>query len=179
MIRAIIRIGIDQIVEIGELHSVIDFSMDRIMEEDHHMLIPIEMILEETVLEECRIIELRILEVDIEVIIETSTLEEVEVGLEKENIKVILEGMTEAVSVGLAQVCEPVLIEIGLDDLNVGNMIILLRIVQFTNRKKPRTNIKMYYLDKDQTAIKVSAADTYHNLIRTNSDDATVDHLNL
>ena len=37
----------------------------------------------------------------------------------------------------------------------------------------------MYNLDEDQTALKVLAADMYDNLIRTNSDDAIVDHLNL
>ena len=37
----------------------------------------------------------------------------------------------------------------------------------------------MYNLDKEQTAIKVLTTDTYGNLIKTNSDDATVDHLKL
>ena len=37
----------------------------------------------------------------------------------------------------------------------------------------------MYNLDNNQTALKVLATDTYDNLIRTNSDDAIVDHLNL
>ena len=41
---------------------------------------------------------------DIEVIIEMTTLEEVAVGVGKDNIQVILEGMTEAVPVGLDQV---------------------------------------------------------------------------
>ena len=40
------------------------------------------------------------------------TLEQVEVGLGKDNIQVIIEGKTEAVAVGLDQVQEPVLIEI-------------------------------------------------------------------
>ena len=35
----------------------------------------------------------------------------------------------------------------------------------------------MYNLDKDQTALKVLAADTYDNLVRTNSNDTIVDHL--
>ena len=35
----------------------------------------------------------------------------------------------------------------------------------------------MYNLDEDQTALKVLAADIYDNLIRTNSDNAIVDHL--
>ena len=37
----------------------------------------------------------------------------------------------------------------------------------------------MYNIDEDQTGLKVLAADTYDNLIRTNSDDVIVDHLNL
>ena len=37
----------------------------------------------------------------------------------------------------------------------------------------------MYNLDKAQTVFKVLAADTYDNLIRTNSHDTIVDHLNL
>ena len=39
----IIRIDIDQIVEIGELHLLVEISTDRIIE-DCSMLIPIEMI---------------------------------------------------------------------------------------------------------------------------------------
>ena len=62
------------------------------------------MILGEKILKECKIIEVRILDVDIEVIIETTTLEEVGVGLGKGNIQVILEGMTVTVAVGLHQI---------------------------------------------------------------------------
>ena len=54
---------------------------------------------------------------DIEATTEMRTLEEVEVGLGKDNIQVILEGMTEAVAVGLDQVQEPALTEIELDVL--------------------------------------------------------------
>ena len=36
----------------------------------------------------------------------------------------------------------------------------------------------MFHLDEDKTALKALAADTYDNLIRTNSDDA-IHHLNL
>ena len=45
--------------------------------------------------------------------------------------------------------------------------------------KEPEEIQEMYNLDEEQTALKVSATDIYDNLIRTNSDDATVDHLNL
>ena len=64
------------------------------------------MTLGEKILEECKIIEVKILEVDIEIIIEMTTLEQVEVGLGKDNIQIILERMT--VAVGLDQVWEPV-----------------------------------------------------------------------
>ena len=37
----------------------------------------------------------------------------------------------------------------------------------------------MYNLDEEQTALKVLATDTYDNVIRTNSDDGIVYHLNL
>ena len=127
MIGVIIRIGLDQIVEISEHHSEVEDSMDRTIEEGCNMLIPIEMNLGEKILEEHKIIEVKILGVDIEVIIETKNLEEVEAGLWKDNIQVILEEMTKAVAVGLDQVQEPVITEVGLDVLNVWNMIILLR----------------------------------------------------
>ena len=87
------------------------------------------MITEEIILEICKIIEVKSLEVDTKGIIEIIILEEVGVGLEKYNIQIISEGMTEIV-VGLDQVQEPVLIQIGLDAINVRNMIILLRTVQ-------------------------------------------------
>ena len=57
-------------------------------------------------------------------------------------------------------------------------MTISLRTVQIHKEKEPEQIQQMYNLDKDQTAIKVLAADTYDILIRTNSDNAT-DHLNL
>ena len=50
-------------------------------------------------------------------------MEEVEVGLEKDSIQVALEEVGKVV-VGLDQVQEQVLIEIGYDVLNVGSMII-------------------------------------------------------
>ena len=73
------------------------------------MSILLEMTSGETSLRKCKIIEVKILEVDIEIIIETTTLEGVEAGLGKDNIQVIVEGMTRAVAVGLDQVQEPIL----------------------------------------------------------------------
>ena len=86
MIRVIIKIGIDWIVEIEGYHSEVEVSTDRIIGEDHIMWIIIEMTLEQTILEECKIIEVKILGVDIEGIIEMTTLEELEVGLGENNI---------------------------------------------------------------------------------------------
>ena len=62
MIRVIIIIGIDQIVEIGEHDSEVEVSMDRIIQEGCKMLILIGMTLEDKNLEEYRIIEVEILE---------------------------------------------------------------------------------------------------------------------
>ena len=104
MIKAIIRIDIDQIVEMGECHLGVEFSMDRTVEEHCNMLIIIEMTLGEEVLVEFKIIEVKNLEVDIEVTIEMKTLEEVEVNLEKDNIHIILEGMIDTVVVDQDQV---------------------------------------------------------------------------
>ena len=55
-------------------------------------------------LENCKITEVKILEADVEGIIEMTTMEEVEVGLGKDNIQVILAEMTEIIVVGQDQV---------------------------------------------------------------------------
>ena len=68
------------------------------------MFIIIEIILGGELLEECKIIEVKMLEADIEVTMEMKMLEEVEVGLGKDNIPVILEGMVKAVVVDQDQV---------------------------------------------------------------------------
>ena len=97
MIKAIIRIDTGKIVVIGEYHLGVELSMDRIIEEDCNMLIIIEMTLGEEILGKCKIMEVSIIEVVIEAIIEMTALEEVEVGLGKDSIQVILEGIIEAV----------------------------------------------------------------------------------
>ena len=126
-----------------------------------------------------KIIQVSIVGVDIEAIIEMSTLEEVEVGLGEDSIQVILDRMIKAVVAGQDQVQEPVLIEIELDVSNVGNMIILLKTVQTQKtEREPEQIEQMYNLDKDKTVFKFLVADMYYDLIRTNSDDGA-DHLNL
>ena len=61
--------------------------MDRFIEGGHNKITIIELTLAEKTLEESKIIEVKISEVDIEVTIEMKTLEEVEVGLEKDSIQ--------------------------------------------------------------------------------------------
>ena len=135
MIKANIKIDIDQIVEIGECHLQVELSMDRIIEEGHNMLTIIEVTLEEEILEECKIIEVKILEVDIEVTIEIKISEEGEVDLEKDSIQIILERIIKVV-VDQDQVQEAVLIDIGLDVLNIGSMTSLLKTVQTQIQKR-------------------------------------------
>ena len=105
------------------------------------MFIIIDMTLGETILEICKVIEVKILEIDIEEIIEMTILEEVEVGLEKDNTQVILIEVTEVV-VGQDQVQELVLTETEteLDALSAGNMIISLRTVQIHKQKRNQNN---------------------------------------
>ena len=86
IIRLIVRIDTDQIVEIGEHHLQVGFSIDRVIKEGCNMLVTIEMTLGEVMLKECKIIEVNILEEDIEVTLEMTIMEEVEVGLGKTNI---------------------------------------------------------------------------------------------
>ena len=88
----------------GECHLVVELSMDRIIEQGCNTLTIIEMTLEEEIVEEHKFIEVKILEVDIEVTIETTILEKVAVGLGKDNIQVILEGMIKVVIVDQGQV---------------------------------------------------------------------------
>ena len=64
-------------MEIGECHLEVGLSMDKIIEEGHNMLTIIGMPLGEEIFEEHKIIEVKMLEVDIEVIIEKTILEEV------------------------------------------------------------------------------------------------------
>ena len=87
-------------MEIEGHYSEVEVSMDKIIGEDQVTSIIIEMTLDETILENCKITEVRILEVDIEEITETITLEEVEVGLGTDKIQVILTEITEVVVIG-------------------------------------------------------------------------------
>ena len=134
MIRDVIKIVIDQRVEIGEYCSVVGYGRDRIIELDQGTIRIIEVTLEEVILEEIcnhqnRYTEDKIIEVDTEEIIEEMNMIEVGVDLKIDNTLTIPVGMTEVV-VDLDQVQEQVCIEIELDAISVGNMIILLKIVQ-------------------------------------------------
>ena len=103
MIKEIIRIGLDQIVEIRE------FSMGIITEVDQGMNKTIGMTIGEEILEEIqehikiRILEDKIIVVDIEETTGMTVMKEAGVGEEKGNIKIILEGMIEAAVVGQGQ----------------------------------------------------------------------------
>ena len=77
-------------MELEGHHSEAEVSTERIIGEDHIKSIIIGMTLEEAILEKCKITEVNILGVEIEGITEMTTLEEVEVGLEKDNIHVTL-----------------------------------------------------------------------------------------
>ena len=72
-------------IGIVEYHIEVELSSDKIIEEGHSMIRIIEVNLEEGILEEHKIAEFKILEVDIEVAWGMIMLEEVEVGLEKDN----------------------------------------------------------------------------------------------
>ena len=91
------------------------------------------MILEEEILEgicnQIRIKEVKIIEVGIEEIIEMNITKEEEVGLGIDNIQIISEGVIEVI-VSLDHIQEQILKETGLVAINVGNMIILPKIVQ-------------------------------------------------
>ena len=45
--------------------------------------------------------------------------------------------------------------------------------------KEPEQIEQMYNLYEDQTALNIVATEMYDNFIRTNPDDAIVDHLNI
>ena len=98
MIKINIKIDTDQTVEIGECHIEVELSTYRIIEEGHSMIKIAEVILGKEILEDCKIIEVRSLEVDIQVTLEAKTLKEVEVGLEKDSIQVMLEEMSKRVA---------------------------------------------------------------------------------
>ena len=77
----------------------VELSMDKITEEGCNMLIILEMTLGEEILGKCKSIEVKILEGDMEAIMERTSMEEVEIGLGKDNIHIISEGMIKAVLV--------------------------------------------------------------------------------
>ena len=98
--QKIIRIGIDQIAEIGEFNLVVEFNMDRIIEVDQGMDKVIGMTLGEEIIEvmqehiKVRILENRTIEEDIEEIIGMRTMaeKEIRVGLEKDHTQTIVAG---------------------------------------------------------------------------------------
>ena len=126
MIKEINRIDIGLILEIGEHCIEVEVNVNKTIGEDCITLINTEMTLDKTILEKHEIIQNKIIEMDMEGNIEIIILEGVEVGLGIDSTQIILEGMIKAI-VGLDQVQELAPIEIELDAVSVGNMIILLR----------------------------------------------------
>ena len=129
MIKVITRIDTDLIVVKGECHLGIEHGMDRTTEEGDNILIIYRNDFMRGLFREIQNYRVTIIEVDVETTIEMTFLEEVEVGLGKDSILVTLEGLIKA-AVDQDQVQQPVLTEIGLDVLNVGNMIISLMTVK-------------------------------------------------
>ena len=107
-------------------------------------------------------------------------MEEVEVGLGKDNIQVILAEMTGVVVVvGQDQGQESVLTEIELNVFKCWEYNHFAKDCLNSQTEKELEEIQqMYNLDEEQTTLKVLATDMYENLIRTNSGDTIVDHLN-
>ena len=128
----IIKIDIDQTVEIGEFHLVVEYNADKAIKIGQGMIRTIGMTLGEEISNQIRFIEDKIIKVDIEEIMVTKIMKEAGVGLEEDSIKEMSEGMTEVI-IDLDQDLELVLIETGSNVTNIENMIILLRTVQHQN----------------------------------------------
>ena len=108
MIKEIIKIDIDQTVEIGEYHLVVEYSMDRIIKIALGLTRTIEMTSGEEIIkgiwDQIKITEGKIIEVDKEEIIKVIIMKELGVGLKKDSIKKTSEETTEVVVVDLYQV---------------------------------------------------------------------------
>ena len=85
-------------------HTKVDVSMDKVIEEDHIMSITIAVTIEWTIFRNMQNYRGQDFRDDIEEIIKMIILEEGEVGLGKDNIQIISEGMIVVVVVGLDQV---------------------------------------------------------------------------
>ena len=104
---------------------------------------------------------------DIEETTGMKIMKEVEVGLEKGRIQIISEGMIGvAVIVDQGQDQQRVLTERGLGVISVENMIIFEKDSPTMARDERQTEQiqQMFNLDKEQTALKTLAADTYDSL---------------
>ena len=86
-----------------------------------------------------RIKEYKIIEVAIEETIGMQIITEVGVGLEKGNIKAILEGMIEVVAADLGQYQEQVQIGMEYDVISAESMIIVPKIAQQQKQRKKQT----------------------------------------
>ena len=156
--------------------------MDRIIEIALGIITVIEMISGEELLgemwDQIRIIEDKTIEISIEEIIEVIIIKEVGVSLEKDSFQIMPDGMTEVVVLGLDQVQDLVLTEIGLDVTSVRD--------HFAN-KCPTSKIEketeqvqqMYNMHEEETSLKTLITGTYDSLNWIGSaNEIATDHLN-
>ena len=135
IIKIDIKVGTEQTVVIGECHIEVQLSMDKSTEEGCSMMQIIEVILGKEILEEYKIREVRILEMDIEITLGMIILEEVEVGIERDVIQVILGEMIEAAE-DWDQDQEQVPIEIESVALSVGGWSVYQRLSKYIRYRK-------------------------------------------
>ena len=161
MIRGIIKIDIDWIVEIEGHHSEINISMDRIIREDHTMSIIIEMTLEETILEKhkinCRGQNFR--------------------GGYRRNYRNKNSGRGRRRP--RDRQCSGNFSRNDRSSSSRSRSCLTKDCPNLEIEKEPEQIQQMYNLDEEQTALKVLATDTHDNLTRTSLNDTVVDHLNL
>ena len=165
MIREVIKIEIDQIVEIGEYHSVVEYSVDRIIEIDLGKIRITETTLEEVISEEIcdlqiRFIEDKIIEVDTEEIIEMIIKIEVGIDLETDNTSRNDRSSSRSRS--------------GLRASRNRHRIRCYKHIEYDHfakdclmskiEKEEEQIQQMYNMDEKQTALKTLAKDTYDSL---------------
>ena len=178
MIRVTIKIDIDQIVEIEGHHSEVEISTGRIIVEDHDMLIIIEMTLGETIIER-----------------HYYRGQHFRGGYRHNNNRNDNFGKGRsrdrqcAGNFSRNDRSSSSRSRSGSGTSTSRDRIRCFKCREYDHFAKDCPNSQtekemdqiqfMYNLDEEQTALKFLTTETYDNLIRRNSDDAIVDHLNL